>query len=64
MFLRIKEAMGQEYAEEKVPQTPCDSGLKCDCVETKGTHEHGTWKTRTCKCVQAWKMEIKLKQED
>ena len=64
MFLRVKEAMGQAFAEDKVPQTPCGSNLKCDCVETKGTHELGTWKTRTCKCVEAWKILMKQNQKN
>ena len=52
-FLAIKKALGQAKAEEMVPQTPCDSGLRCDCVVTTGTHELGTWETRKCKCVNS-----------
>ena len=53
VFLTLKKMFGQEQAEKSIPQTPCDSGLKCDCVVTKGTHELGTWETGTRKCVHS-----------
>ena len=58
MFKNLVKMVGQQKAEQMMPQKTCDSGLECDCDVTQSEQEHGTRTSSTCRCVDSFSKGI------
>ena len=50
MFLSLVKMVGQQKAEQIMPQKTCDSGLECDCEVIKSDKRT----SKTCRCVDSF----------